>query len=84
MKHPLRRTKTYGLYKYDPNNSAEKIPVWFNYNGNKMWITYTENNDIRTETVRMGKKGYCSDWFILPEVEDILFNYWNWRDSKKS
>ena len=33
MKHPLRRTKTYGRYKYDSNNS-EKIPVWFNYNGN--------------------------------------------------
>lgn len=82
MKHPLRRTKTYGLDKYDSNNS-EKIPVWFNYNGNKMWITYTENNEIRTETVKMGKRGYCSTWLILPEIEDILFNYWNWRDNKK-
>lgn len=81
MKHPLRRTKTYGLYKYDSNNS-EKIPVWFNYNGNKMWITYTENDSIRTETVKMGKRGYCSAYFILPEIEDILFNYWNWRENQ--
>ena len=82
MKHPLRRTKTYGLYRYDCNNS-EKIPVWFNYNGNKMWITYTVNSNIRTETVKMGKLGYRSENFILPEIEDILFNYWNWRDNKK-
>lgn len=82
MKHPLRRTKTYGFDKYDYKHS-EKIPVWFNYNGNKMWITYNENGDIHTETVKMGKIGYCSDYLVLPEVEDILFNYWNWRNNKE-
>lgn len=78
MKHPLRKVKTYGLYRYNYNDS-EKIPVWFNYNGNKMWITYSENGNIRTEAVKMKKNGYRSEYFILPEVEDILFNYWNWK-----
>ena len=81
MKHPLRRVKTYGLYRY--YNDSEKIPVWFNYNGNKMWITYTdEDGDIQTETVRMGNLGYCANYLSLPEVEDILFKYWEWRNSK--
>lgn len=82
MKHPLRKTKTYGTYR-DWDGIECKIPVWFNYNGNKMWITYTdEDGDIQMETVRMGNLGYCANCLSLPEVEDILFKYWEWRNSK--
>ena len=81
MKHPLRKTKTYGIWRYW--DEGEKIPVWFNYDGNKMWITYIKADDsIQTETVRMGKNGYRTSYLLLPEVEDILFKYWEWRNSK--
>lgn len=79
MKHPLRKTKTYGISRWDNDNT--KVPVLFNYNGNKMWITFTETEggSIYKESVYMGIMGYCSESFVLPEIVDILYKYWNWR-----
>lgn len=68
----MNAIKTYGIFQ-NWNGMEEKVVVWFGYDGNKMWITYTDDEgDIQTETVKKGEKGYHSNCFSLPEIEDIL------------